>query len=219
MKHTYFFAQHQYLMYVIIFCIIFSGCKKKETAEEEVAVPVVLAEYHFKANINGTDFVYEIKSGNNTNMLSISDNQNFNGMELFRFGAEMDATSAPANLGYPVVGISFQTLKQLTTDVTDADFFGFLKKGNYNYLNTFVLGDNGVVVQLVDRNGNFFYSTDGPQPAATFTVDIATPKAATIGNVAKVKVRALFNCKVYNAVGGTLDIKDGELVIDIENPY
>lgn len=219
MKNTNFFLPHHYLIYVTIFCITFSGCKKKETAEEEVAVPVVLAEYHFKANINGTDYVYEIKSGNNTNMLSISDNQNFNGMELFRFGAEMDATSAPANLGYPVVGISFQTLKQLTTDVTDADFFGFLKKGNYNYLNTFVLGDNGVVLQLVDRNGNFFYSTDGPQPAATFTVDIATPKAATIGNVAKVKVRALFNCKVYNAVGGTLDIKDGELVIDIENPY
>lgn len=201
-------------------CITLSGCKKKDTVtDESVTPPAALAEYHFKANLNGVDYVYEMKSGSNVNMLSISDNQNINGTEMFRFGAEMEATSAPANFPFPVVGIAIQTLKLLTPDVSDTDFFGFIKKGNYPYIDNYVLGLDGIIVEMVDKSGNFFYSSDGIQNNATFLIDVATPKAATIGTVAKVKVRANFNCRLYNINGSTIDVKNAELVIDIENPY
>jgi len=115
----------------------------------------------------------------------------------------------------PIIEFSKGTFKY-TIPSDSAAFSNFFAPQSYSYS---VNAEDGVKITWYDSNGDM-WSTDmgsGNQSGSTFTIE--DRRAYTFSGEKYVRIKASFNCTVYNGLGGSKTITDGVSVMDFWADY
>ena len=196
------------LLAFVFFALLLS-CSKNNGSDNEDQFP-----YYFTATINGNAVRYEANDINSRYECGFSMPSSSLGTtdyDIYQGTFIQDGLAPTKN------NIYVHILKYFTHDPSDPEILGMLHLGVYPYGVSNVSSStiNGASIAYVDASGKGWDSEAGPQTGSSFTVnEIADNLDGTSGKI----VKASFSCKLYDASGASIEVKNAVIRGKIFNP-
>jgi hypothetical protein len=202
-----------YLISALAF-ISFSSCKKDSSSTNTTPTPTTTAitidsPIQLSCKINGTQLSY-IEDGT-TNQSGWSSDNSLAGLpdtSYFAYGGDLLRSADDSVLFQIYKG----TLANVGVPPSDATFDNFFANGTYGYAPNSNQKFQGVYIHI--RYNNKLYTTlnnaSGAQSGSNFKIEAG--KQVTNPSDHEWKIKASFNCKLYDDTGASITLTDGILV-------
>ncbi len=193
---------------IVLFALLLS-CSKNNDSLNEDKYP-----YYFTATINGSAVKYEandIDSEDGCGISAPSSSTIPSDYDIYQGTFFIHGFELTKNVIYVHI------LKYFTHDPSGSEILGMLHLGVYPYGVSDVSSStiNGASIDYTDANGKGWSSEAGPQTGSSFTVnEIVDNPNGSSGKIFK----ASFSCKLYDASGASIEVKNAVFRGQIFNP-
>jgi len=192
---------------LVLFALLLSCSKNNGTNEDKYP-------YYFTATINGSAVKYEANDINSNDGCGTSAPSSANipsDYDIYQGTFFVHGFELTKNVIYVHI------LKYFTHEPSGTELLGMLHLGDYPY----GVGDvssstiNGASIEYIDANGKGWSSEIGSQTGSSFTVNEISDNPD--GTSVKI-FKASFNCKLYDAAGASIEVKNAVFRGLIFNP-
>ena len=205
-----------YMLIGLLVATTFTACKKDDDDDNPPPAPSVTvnSDPQVSGKVDGTDFKYLTSGSGQTHLGYI--------------GHSGGIAIAPDS-SFFIMESGFEDI--MTGDITfgiDMGTFGFVIPSDSNDLKNFFaikqwaysdMAENGVYIYYTDSNGFMWTTSDGTADQTGSTFSLEDRRYFEFSGENYVRIKASFNCKVYNGLGSVKLITNGVLVTDFWTEY
>ena len=173
--------------------------------------PITSTDYFFDIVVDGIQYTKVANSTSGYDIYYLS-----SGLDSLLFASGISTVVNPVPVGMTTLEIDKGLFKSSSSATTDADFKNFFSTGSYPYSEP--LSFRGISIIWRDDQ-NKIWSTDkmpGTQAGSNFTITEVGDYFDGLGTYT-VKIKATFNCKVYDDMGNSKTLTNGQYYGPFQN--